>query len=363
MVAADVLGGKPDELGVAPRDVRLLLGVQPVALQQRGRQHVVRKLQRPVKPLVRALAGANLAKVVGRGGVRRRHAQVVQVLALEGLHPVEDGGKHRDAGDLHVPLAQKAHQHGVAHRAVRLAKQVDGARPAAVLLKPRRDGAAERVRVAVYAKHLARVRVGRQAREPGAQRVQKHQVGLAQQRVRVVLHLDGVRQVAHAVRLHAARAHAAKVDGHARTAGAAVVAEGHGARRARASRLVKRHVGQAEHLAHEPARVGAHVQVRRRAGVLDLLARGLVGAVPRQACRRGLRARARLIGGDGHERLRHLGPRLPGGRLVLALLCHARIPFVVAGAWPAGCRLRRQVYPARRCMQADGSFTACSPRP
>ena len=178
--------------------------------------------------------------------------------------------------------------------------------------EPRDDGAGEGVRVAVHAPDGLGVHTLGDGGVAGAERVQEDEVALAQQRVGVVLHARGQREMRGAVGGHAARADAAEVHGDRRAARAAVVAEGHGAVGVLALGLG--HVGEAEHFADQRAGVRTDVEVGGRGGVVNALA----VCLPREVLARRLREVQALLG-RGRD---HLVRRLSCLLLDALLVCH-----------------------------------------
>ena len=227
MMLEDVLGGKADEGAHLLGDRMLPVGGKAVAAQQRGGVDVLHPRHRGIEPLVFADTRAGLAEELGRGGERGHHAEVVAVIAgAEQARDIEHGGEHDDARQLHAALAEQAHEHGVADRAVRLAEDVERARPAAVLGEPCADGAREGVGIAIGAEDLLGIGIVCEHGPAGAQGIQEDDVAVAQQGLGVVLDRRIGAHVVGAVGGDALGSDAAEIDGHARAAGTAVVGEG-----------------------------------------------------------------------------------------------------------------------------------------
>ena len=266
VLALDELGRKPDELAHLDGQLVLLFRSDGVARDEGATVLLIDELPGAVEPLELVDAGAGLAEVVGRGGVDRQHAHVVQVVARKRRRVIENGGLLDDAGQCDAALAEHAHEHRVAHGAVGLAVQVQRRVPTLVSGEPLGDAAHEGVSVAVDAPDLLRVVALGHLRVAGAHGVQVHQVGRGQKRVGIVLGLRGAGQLLDGIDGHATRAQAADVDHGRRAARAAVPAEGDGA-----IGLVGRiaYIGEGEHVPDERAVVGVQRQHLGSGGVFD----------------------------------------------------------------------------------------------
>ena len=81
VLALDELGRKPDELAHLDGQLVLLFRSDGVARDEGATVLLIDELPGAVEPLELVDAGAGLAEVVGRGGVDRQHAHVVQAVA------------------------------------------------------------------------------------------------------------------------------------------------------------------------------------------------------------------------------------------------------------------------------------------
>ena len=300
----DEADGQANQLGDLLRQLGLAAGAQPVAEEQGRAVDLGREGHRAIEPRVHVDPLAGLSEVLGRGGHGRQHAQVVEVLAGQGLDPVPDGREHRDARELDAALAQKAHEDGVTHGAIGLAQQVEGRGPAAVFLQPGRDRAAEGVGVAVGAEDRLGVDARCDRRVARAGRVEEDQVGVLEQGVGIVPGRRVGAHMVHAVGLHAQGAEAAEVDGHRGAAGTAVEKDGHGPVGVGRAVRAERRIGNVEHLAKEFARVVAHVHMARLCPIGDACGLGAVGTLPHEGGRRFFRHLEPCA--------RRHGPEIPG---------------------------------------------------
>ena len=155
------------------------------------------------------------------------------------------------------------------------------------------------------------------ARPAGSQRIEEYEVGVAQERLRVILERCVGAQVVETVGCHALGADASEVDGYRGGSGAAVVCEGDGACGIVLAVLVDHRIAEREHLADEGAGILAHVDVRSGDVVAQLLS---VRAMPRELLAR----RCGHLGCGVCGNAQKLGLLLLGRRL----LCHMLPPLL-----------------------------------